>query len=124
MNDDLRQVAMAFALHTSRAIVAADGKTEHSEYRLLGSIYPRAMLRDAGLIDEHGVETSAYSVALGRLRELEALPREDRLDLLALLHGAALVDEELDLREWAVLTEACESLGLTAEDLVARVKQG
>jgi len=123
MNDDLRQVAMAFALHTSRSIVAADGKTEHSEYRLLGSIYPRSMLRDAGLLDEEGRETSAYTLALGRVHVLEALPREERLDLLALLHGAAMVDDDLDRREWQVLTEAAEALGLTGEDLVERVKR-
>lgn len=122
MTESERVVAMAFALHTSRAIVAADEKTEHREFQLLGAIYPRPMLRDAGLIDAHGRDTAAMEVALGRVHELRSLPEATRLDLLALLHGAAMIDDDLDRREWTVLVEACEALGLSAEDLVARLR--
>jgi len=122
MDEELRTVAMAFALHTSRAIVQADGKTEHAEFRLLGTVFPRAMLRDAGLIDEHGDETAAYATALNRVPELRELPEAQRLDLVALLHAAAVADDHLDRREWNVLVVACEQIGLTAADLLDRIR--
>jgi len=123
MNDAQRHLAMAFALHTSRAIVAADGRTDYNEFQLLGTIYPRPMLRDEGLIDAHGADMPALELALARVSELRALPEEDRLDLLVLLHGAAMVDDDLDRREWAVLQAAAEDLGLTADDLLRRIKR-
>ncbi len=124
-DDDLKPLELALAVSLAREIIDADGVTDYAEFKLFGRIFPRALLREHGFVDEHGAFTPALDAA--RDRALQVLPtameHADKLDLLAILWGEGVADDDLDTREVEVLRKAAALLAVPFDDLLARVSE-
>jgi len=122
-DEELKGLELAFAVGHAREIIDADGTTDYGEFKLFGAIFPRQLLRDHGFIDDHAAFTPALAIA--QERALAVLPaslgKAEKLDLLTLLWGTGVADDNLDKREVAVIRKAADELGVTFEELLAQV---
>jgi uncharacterized tellurite resistance protein B-like protein len=122
-DEELKGLELAFAVGHAREIIDADGTTDYGEFKLFGAIFPRQLLRDHGFIDADAAFTPALDVA--RERALAVLPaalgKAEKLDLLTLLWGTGVADDDLDKREVQVIRKAADELGVTFEELLAQV---
>lgn len=113
-----QHLELAFALEYATRIVAADGVESYEEFRMLGEIFPRPLLRQAGFLDDEGTLTPrfreyqemAHNVLPGTLGDSE------KRDLMQLLFAASAVDD-LAAEEMAPLTEAGVVLGMTESEV-------
>lgn len=124
LNDDtLKGLELAFAIGHAREIIDADGATDYGEFKLFGAIFPRQLLRDHGFLDEQHAFTPALAAARQEALVVlpEALATAEKLDLLTLLWGTGVADDDLDKREVKVIRRAAEELGVTFEELLAHV---
>ncbi len=123
LEEGLNRLKLAFCVSIGRAIVDADAKVDPSEFRLLGQIFPRVMLREEGFVDEQGHFTEALATAWMEACAVlpDALSEADKLDLLTLFHGTSMVDGARDSREDRVIQEAATLLGVPPDVLKARL---
>lgn len=116
--ENKQHLELAFALEYATRIVAADGVESYDEFRMLGEIFPRPLLRQAGFLDDTGHLTD-------RFREYQAMAHNvlpstldagEKRDLMQLLFAASAVDE-LAAEEMAPLMEAGVVLGMSESDV-------
>ena len=122
-----QRLKLAFLIEQVARVVAADGEQSHAEFKMVGQIFPRPLLRDAGFLDEDDLLTDEWRRAKDQATEVLAseATEAEREDMMALLYGACAVDE-LEERELVVLREAAMILGYSepaAHDLLVRLGQ-
>ena len=121
MDDDTRQhLKLAFVMHHVHAIVAADGEESFQEYQLLGQLFPRALLTDAGFLDDGQLTARWRDHRDASHRVLPELPRAEREEVFQLLWQACGVDE-MDARELRTLSDAGVALGFTSEEVTQMI---
>ena len=115
---------LAFALYIAQQVVEADGRVEYGELRMWHDLFPRALLREAGFIDEGGGFTASWeSHRLAALTELPKLPETERLELLTLLHGTSLADGEIAAQEVVALRRGADLLAVSEERFTVLLAQ-
>jgi len=119
MGADVDRLKLAFGVSIGRAIIDADRKVDYGEFRLFGRIFPRALLRDVGFLDDDDQFNEALAGAWMEACAVlpEAISKEEKLDLLALFYGTSMADGELDDREMTVIREAASLLGVDQDTL-------
>ncbi len=121
--DDQRrdeQLRLAFAMHFTDTIVAADGVVRDQESAFVANLFPPEVVRSLGL-EEPAVRREHFDEACTVLRE--RLGHHDKLALIGLFFSACYSDGTLDAREMRVLKEAGEQLGLTKEEVVKYLRR-
>ncbi|MEZ4320134.1 MAG: hypothetical protein R3F61_21825 [Myxococcota bacterium] len=123
METEHRQyLKLAFALEYASRIVAADGVESFEEYSLLGEIFPRTLLRQAGFLGVDGHLTERFheyrDMAHNVLPTL--VTAEEKQEIFALLFAASAADE-LAEEEMSVLLEAGMALGLEEGDVTVLI---
>ncbi len=113
-----QHLELAFALEYATRIVAADGVESYEEFRMLGEIFPRPLLRQAGFLDDEGTLTARFREYQEMAHNVlpSALGDSEKRDLMQLLFAASAVDE-LAAEEMAPLTEAGVVLGMSESDV-------
>jgi uncharacterized tellurite resistance protein B-like protein len=112
--DDMK---LAFTWHVSQQLIAADGVVTSDEKSWLRVRYA-LRARDRGLMFPDGKPTAAYQVLLdAALKELPALPREERLELVDDVIDTILADGLVQHQELEKLREIGTQLGLGGPDL-------
>lgn len=120
---DLAILELAFTRLALDLIARSDGELHAAEAAVVADAAPDEALRAAGLLDAEGHFTARFETA--RREALERLPHElplaRRLDLLATCFRMVVADGDLDRAEGALLYDAARMLGVTAEQLEARL---
>ena len=120
MSDALHRdrLKVAFSLAISELLVRADGVIVPDEKAFLEEMFPPAMLARLGLDD---------AVRYAEIRDIafrdiaDVLDQEEKLQLLGLFFAICEVDADIDVRELEVLALAADQLGLSFDDVVARL---
>ena len=117
---ELQQLKLAFVLDHVRRIVDADGSESYAEFRFVGQLLPRPLLRDAGFLDDDGGLTSTFEAWCERARaELPHLTdAEQKEEIFQLLYAACAVDD-LAPEEALVLQDAGRTLGIADSRIVS-----
>jgi hypothetical protein len=116
--ENKQHLELAFALEYATRIVAADGVESYDEFRMLGEIFPRPLLRQAEFLDDDGRLTERfreYQVMAHNVLP-STLSADEKRDLMQLLFAASVVDE-LAAEEMAPLMEAGVVLGMSESDV-------
>ena len=113
---DLSVLKLAFARHVLDTLARSDGFVEVIEQAFVLEACPNAAMQWAGLMDEFGVLTAAYSEATQEAMErLQVeLPIDERLGMLGLFFRLCLVDGHFDHGEGSLLYESARHLGISA----------
>ncbi len=122
-DENLKGLELAFAVIHACEIIDADGATDYGEFKLFGAIFPRPLLREHGFVDADGAFTEALRQAYQQAKGVlpGALGEAEKLDLLTLLWGTGVADDDLDKREVGVIRKAADELGVSFEALLAHV---
>lgn len=112
---EVARLRVAFAMHFTDAVVAADGVVQERESAFVANLYPPDFVSAIGL-DDPAVRAACRREAATRLRD--CLGHHDKLALLGLLFSACFSDGTLDAREIRVIKDAGEELGLTKREVV------
>ncbi len=108
---------LAFTWHVSQQVVAADGMVTTEERSWLRVRYA-ARARAAGLMMPDGKPTPAYATVLAdAMKELPALPRPERLELVDDVLDTVVADGLVQVQELDKIREIGALLGLTGADL-------
>ena len=120
MTDALHRdrLKVAFALSISQLLVRADGVIVPDERAFLEEMFPQTMLVRLGLDDP---ERYAEVRDLAFRDVASVLDRDEKLQLLGLFFAVCEVDADIDVRELEVVTLAADQLGLSFDDVVARL---
>lgn len=120
--EKLTRLKVAFVLDYVHRIVSADGVESYDEYRMLGELFPRPLLRDFGFLDDDDELTDVWRDHRDMAHQL--LPSQvavgGREDIFLLLYQACAIDE-LAPAELTVLTEAGVALGFDADEVTALI---
>lgn len=114
------RLRLAFAMHHTEAIVAADGVVQDRESTFVANLFPLDLVRSLGL-ERPADRASAFEESTTVLRE--RLGHHDKLALVGLFFSACYSDGTLDAREMRVLKDAGEQLGLTKEEVVKYLRR-
>ena len=116
--DKKQHLELAFALEYATRIVAADGVESYEEFRMLGEIFPRPLLRQAEFLDDDGRLTARFREYQAMAHNVlpQQLSPDEKRDLMRLLFAAGAIDE-LAVEEMAPLTEAGVALGWSASEV-------
>jgi hypothetical protein len=120
--DRLQKLKLAFAMDFAYRIVDADHEESYEEFQLLGEIFPRALLEQAGFLDNGALNATWRQASEDARAVMPTLDLEDRREVFALLHAASSIDE-LDAREVAVLASAGAALGLTDDQVTELIAE-
>lgn len=114
------RLRLAFAMHHTEAIVAADGVVQDRESTFVANLFPLDLVLSLGL-ERPADRASAFEESTTVLRE--RLGHHDKLALVGLFFSACYSDGTLDAREMRVLKDAGEQLGLTKEEVVKYLRR-
>lgn len=120
--EKLNRLKVAFVLDYVKRIVAADGVESYDEFRMIGEIFPRPLLRDFGFLAEDDELTDVWRDHRDMAHQLlpSQVPVGGREDIFTLLYEACAIDE-LAPEEMRVLTEAGVALGFTSDEVTALI---
>lgn len=112
---DIDSLKLAFTVSCALKVIEADQHIDYQELKFYGQIFPRALLREFGFLDDADNFTPAFEEAQNRA--IETLPQsistEEKFELLTLIHGASLADDDLGEQELVELRKAGDLLGLS-----------
>jgi uncharacterized tellurite resistance protein B-like protein len=114
------RLRLAFAMHHTQAIVAADGVVSERETTFVANLFPLDLVGSLGL-DDPRVRAEYFAESRTLLKE--RLGHHDKLALVGLFFSACYSDGTLDAREMRVLKDAGEQLGLTKEEVVKYLRR-
>lgn len=114
------RLRLAFAMHHTDAIVAADGVVQERESAFVRNLFPADVVRSLGL-DSPAARAEQFEEARTALRE--RLGHHDKLALIGLFFSACYSDGTLDAREMKVLKDAGEQLGLSKDQVVKYLRR-
>lgn len=117
---DLQELKLAFVLDHVRRIVDADGSESYAEFRFVGQLLPRPLLRDAGFLDDTGGLTPIFEATCKRAHaELPGVTDDAaKEEIFQLLYATCAVDD-LAPEEALVLQDAGRTLGMTDARIVS-----
>lgn len=120
--DKLNRLKVAFVLDYVKRIVNADGVESYDEFKMIGEVFPRPMLRDFGFLGEDDELTDTWRDYRDMAHQLlpSAVPVGGREDIFALLYEACAIDE-LAPEEMRVLNEAGVALGFSEDEVTALI---
>ena len=112
--EETQRLQLAFGVYVIELIINADDRLDYDEMRMVGQIFPRPLLREAGFLDKNNGWTPALEAAQKEAVSTLAhtLDADQKLDFMRLFWEAAMVDDELEAREVQVLHEAATYLGI------------
>lgn len=114
------RLRLAFAMHHTNAIVAADGIVQDRESTFVSNLFPTDLVRALGLESD---DARARAFASAKTELPKRLGHHDKLALIGLFFSACYSDGTLDAREMRVLKDAGEQLGLTKEEVVKYLRR-
>ncbi len=116
--EQIQHLKLAFAFDYARRIVQADGCESYAEFRMLGAVFPRALLEQARFLDEDGMLSRSFADHRDMAHQLlpTALNDTEKAEILRLLYEASAIDD-VDAAEVGVIAEAGEALGLDASEV-------
>lgn len=116
--DQIQRLQLAFVMHHVQRIVDADGEESYQEYQLLGQIFPRALLEDAGFLDGTALTSRFRDHRDMAHQVLPGLPKASREEIFQLLYQACAIDD-VDAKELRALSEAGVALGFSEDEVTA-----
>ncbi|MCB9679734.1 MAG: hypothetical protein H6737_31800 [Alphaproteobacteria bacterium] len=123
MDAEHRQfLKLAYALEYASRIVAADGFESFEEYHLLGQVFPRTLLRQAGFLGEDGHLTERFEAYRDAAHNVlpQDCSHDEKVEIFTLLFACSAADE-LQIEEMGVLLEAGEVLGMPESEVTALI---
>jgi uncharacterized tellurite resistance protein B-like protein len=112
---DIDSLKLAFTVSSSLKVIEADERIDYQELKFYGQIFPRGLLRDFGFLDDEDNYTAAFEEAQQRALTVlpQAISTEEKLELITLIHGASMADDDLGEKELVELRRAGDLLGLS-----------
>jgi uncharacterized tellurite resistance protein B-like protein len=113
----LEKLKIAFAWQCAYMMVAADGKVVPEERAFMSRVFPETLLHAVELMEEGGRFVESFGAI--KRQALEVLPTalslEERIELLGLLHEAAMADGTIVPEEVEVFKTAAAMLKVPLE---------
>lgn len=115
-----KELELAFAYHVVQLIVGADAKITSEETVYLSAHFPADILASSGFTTANGSLTERFAMA--RDEALDVLPRvlgrKQKLDLVTMFLGAAVVDDDLQRNESAIVVASSQLLGIPNSEML------